>query len=120
MQSKLLTITALGQGFFYVLTGLWPMVSMSTFVAVTGPKTDLWLVNTVGVLVLCSGLVILLAAFRKAVPGEILLLAVGNAIGLCAIDIIYVSVGRIDPIYLADAVAEIGIVVLYTASVLRK
>ncbi|RPH38124.1 hypothetical protein EHM92_00860 [bacterium] len=119
MQTNLLRITALGQGLYYVLTGLWPLVSMSTFLAVTGPKTDLWLVNTVGILVLVSGLVVFFAALRKAVTLEILLLAAGSALGLCAIDIIYVSIGRIDPIYLADATAEIVIVALYTASILR-
>ncbi len=43
-----------------------------------------------------------------------------TAIGLCAIDIVYVSVGRILPIYLADATAEIILVSLYTASILRR
>lgn len=120
MQSKLLRITALGQGVYYILTGVWPLISMSTFLRVTGPKYDLWLVNTVGILVLVSGLVIFLAALRWKVTNEILLLAVGSALGLCAIDIIYVSIERILPIYLADATAEIILVVLYTASILRR
>ena len=36
------------QGLFYVVTGLWPLVSLSTFEFVTGPKTDDWLVHMVG------------------------------------------------------------------------
>lgn len=120
VQDKLLRLTALGQGLYYALTGLWPLVSMSTFLAVTGPKTDLWLVNTVGVLVLVSGLVIFFSALRRRMTMEILLLAVGSALGLCAIDIIYVSIGRILPIYLADATAEIILVALYSASILRR
>ena len=62
MQGRLVTFTALAQGLYYAFTGVWPLISMSSFLAVTGPKTDLWLVNTVGILVLCSGLVIFLAA----------------------------------------------------------
>jgi hypothetical protein len=93
---------------------------MSTFLTLKGPKTDLWLVNASGILVLVSGLVIFLSALRKAVSMEILLLAVGSALGLCAIDIIYVAIGRISPIYLADAAAEIVLVVLYAASILRN
>lgn len=120
MQNKLLRTVAVGQGLYYALTGLWPLISMSTFLAVTGPKVDLWLVNTVGILVLVSGLTILLAGLRRAVTMEILLLAVGSALGLCAVDIIYVSVGRILPIYLLDATAEIILVGLYTASILRR
>jgi hypothetical protein len=42
---------ALVQGLYFLMTGLWPLVSIGTFQHVTGPKIDLWLVNTVGVLV---------------------------------------------------------------------
>lgn len=29
------------QGTFYLATGIWPLVHIESFVAVTGPKTDL-------------------------------------------------------------------------------
>jgi hypothetical protein len=35
---------ALVQGAFYVATGVWALVDLDSFMAVTGPKTDLWLV----------------------------------------------------------------------------
>ena len=41
--------------FFYVASGLRPIVSMRTFEKVTGPKTDEWLVKTVGLLIAVSG-----------------------------------------------------------------
>jgi hypothetical protein len=31
----------LAHGGFYLLTGVWPLVHMPSFLAVTGPKTDL-------------------------------------------------------------------------------
>jgi hypothetical protein len=34
------------QGIYYLLTGLWPLVSIGTFQMVTGEKTDVWLVHT--------------------------------------------------------------------------
>jgi hypothetical protein len=71
---------------------------------------DLWLVRTVGVLVAVIGAVLVFAARRRAIGAEIMLLAVGSALGLTAIDIIYVLSGTISPIYLADAVAELGLV----------
>jgi hypothetical protein len=43
------------QGGDYLATGLWPLIHMKSFVAVTGPKRDLWLVRTVGILVSCIG-----------------------------------------------------------------
>ena len=42
---------ALAQGAYYLLTGVWPLVSIGTFQRLTGPKADRWLVKTVGVLV---------------------------------------------------------------------
>ena len=36
------------QGAFYLAAGLWPIVHRSSFERATGPKTDFWLVRTVG------------------------------------------------------------------------
>jgi hypothetical protein len=107
---KLLPKIALAQGAFYLATGLWPLIDIDSFQAVTGPKMDLWLVRTVGVLVAVIGAVLVFAARRRTIGAEIMLLAVGSALGLTAIDIIYVLSGTISPIYLADAVAELGLV----------
>ena len=41
--------------------------------------------------------------------GEVVLLAVGSALALAAIDVIYVSNGTISPIYLLDAAAELAL-----------
>lgn len=42
------------QGLYYSISGIWPLLSIDTFMAVTGPKTDIWLVKTVGVLLMGS------------------------------------------------------------------
>jgi hypothetical protein len=106
---KLLSGVALTQGAFYLATGIWPLIDVDSFQAVTGPKTDLWLVRTVGVLVTVIGAVLVTAARRRNFSIEITLLAIGSALGLAAIDVIYVLSGTILPIYLADAAAEIGL-----------
>ncbi len=62
---ELTTWLALGQGLYYALTGLWPLISISTFQAVTGPKAEHWLVRTVGVLVTVIGGVLALAGRRR-------------------------------------------------------
>lgn len=103
------------QGLYCLVTGVWPLVSIETFQAVTGQKTDHlvtgragdhWLVNTVGVLVIVNALVLLLAAWRNRPTPEVVLLAVGSALGLVAIDVIYVAREVLSPIYLADAALE--------------
>jgi hypothetical protein len=106
---QILLVTATIQGGYYLLTGIWALVDIYSFQLVTGPKTDLWLVRTVAVLIAVSGAVLLAAAYRRRISPEIFLLAVGQAIGLMAIDIIYVSMGVISAIYLADAVVQLGL-----------
>src|SRR2546421_8711593 len=97
---------AVAQAVYYALTGLWPLVSIRSFMAVTGPKTDLWLVRTVGVLVLVIGAALFLAGWRHHVSAEVILLATASAAGLAAIDVIYVARKVIARIYLVDAAAE--------------
>ena len=94
----------LGQGAYYAATGLWPLLHMRSFEAVTGPKREDWLVKTVGVLVTAIAGTLLVAA----------LLAVSSAVGLGAIDVLYAARGRIARIYLADAVVEAALLALWT------
>ena len=103
--------------FFYVATGVWPLVHMPSFVAVTGaeskPERAWWLVQTVAVLICVIGSVIGFAAWRRRFTIETVLLAVGGAAGLAAVDLILVPKGIIAPIYLWDAAAEIGLIALW-------
>lgn len=103
------------QGAYFLLTGVWPLVSIRSFQWVTGPKTDHlhtgreadhWLVMTVGVLVTAVAVTLLTAAFRRRLPDEVIVLAIGAALALASIDIIYVSRNVIAPIYLVDAAIE--------------
>jgi hypothetical protein len=104
--APLLRGTALGQGVFYLITGLWPLISRRTFEAVTGPKTDFWLVHTAGLLITVVGSALGLAGLRRRVTPEMALLGTGSAAALSAIDVVYVCLGRISRVYLLDAVAE--------------
>jgi hypothetical protein len=105
--SALLLAVCWVQGMYFLLTGVLPLISIRTFEAITGPKTDKWLVQTVGVLVTVIGAVLLLAAHAQRFSFEIGLLAVGSALGLAAIDIVFVARKRIGRIYLLDAAAEV-------------
>ena len=74
----------MAQGVYYVVSGAWPLVHIDSFQKVTGRKTDLWLVHTVGLQVL--------------------------------IELVYVLKRVISPIYLADAVVELGFIGWWVAS----
>jgi hypothetical protein len=107
---KLITYVCLAQGLYFAVTGIWPLLSIRTFQMVTGRKTDLWLVKTVGVLVSVIGCVLIVTALRGNITLEISLLAVGSAAGLAGIDVMYVTKRRISPIYLLDALIEIALI----------
>jgi len=112
-------MTALLQGGYYVLTGIWPLVSMETFEVVTGPKIEDWLVHTVGVLVIVIGLVLLTAAAQKLVTAPVALLAAGSATALAGIEFFYVLRGVIWPIYMLDAVGEVVLIGLWAVALFR-
>jgi hypothetical protein len=104
---------------YYLVTGVWPLLSIHTFQLVTGPKfdhlprggeADHWLVYAVGLLVTSVALALLVAAWRRSVQPEIAVLALGSAISLTAIDVIFVARQVIAPIYLVDAAIELPLI----------
>ncbi len=100
---------ALMQAAYYVPTGVWPLVGMRSFEWLTGRKTDRWLVQTVGLLVGVVGAMVGLAGERRRVTPEMEGVAVGTALSLAAIDVVFVARRRIRPVYLLDAGANLGI-----------
>jgi hypothetical protein len=107
------------QSAYYGVTGVWPIVHMPSFEAVTGPKIDDWLVHMVGLLAAAIGVVLGAATVRNRVRSpEVVLLAISSAAAFAAIDIWYGVSGRISSIYLADAGVQIGLIVglLFTRS----
>ena len=109
-RATLFRYLSFAQGAYFLVTGIWPLVSIRTFMLVTGPKTDLWLVKTVGAVVGVIGAVLMVAGLRRQTVPEVPLLAVGSAAALTAIDIVYVAKGRIAPIYLLDAASEVALI----------
>lgn len=96
-----------------MITGVWPIVHLPSFLFVTGPKTDLWLVQTVGALLAVIGYALCVAGLRRTVTNEMVIVAVGCAAALAIIDIVFVNRNVIGPIYLLDAAAEIVLVIAW-------
>lgn len=104
------------QGAYYAVTGIWPVVHYRSFAAVTGPKRDVWLVRTVGLVVLGIGIAVGLAGWRGHVTLEIAILAIYSAAALAAVDIIYVLRRVIPPVYLLDGCAELVLIGAWAAA----
>ncbi len=119
----------MGQGAFYLATGLWPIVHLPSFEAVTGPKLEGWLVKTVGAMIAVAGSSMLAAGRARSVgaptallaAGSAAALAAGSAAALAAVDLWYAGVRRrIRPIYLADAVVELALFAGWAPALARR
>jgi hypothetical protein len=103
------------QAAYYAPTAIAPFLSRSAFERVTGRKTEWWLVLTVSALV--GAVAAALALSARGEPGpETALLGAGSAAGMGLIDVVYVSRGRISPVYLLDAAVQLPIAAAWIVS----
>lgn len=98
---------------YFLLTAAWPFVHLESFLAVTGPKTDLWLVKTVALLLLPYILLIVYIEKIKNSPFIMLSIILGS-LGLAGIDLYYYVKGIIRWVYLIDFALEL-IFIIYWA-----
>ena len=113
------------QGVFYITTGIWPLVHMKSFEKVTGPKTDHWLVKTVGLLVAISGLALLRSGLRaKSTATErpqfsqdATLIGIGQAACLGSVSLYYSAIGRISKVYMLDTLVEYSLVLNWIGAI---
>jgi hypothetical protein len=108
------------QGGYYLATGLAPFASRRAFEAVTGPKVDWWLVQTVGALVAAVGGSLAAASRRGRVTPELRALGVSSAAGLAGLEVLHVLRRRISPVYLADAALELAFAAAWLRSAPRR
>jgi hypothetical protein len=103
------------QAAYYLPTAVTPLLSRSAFERVTGRKTEWWLVLTVSALVGAVGAA--LATSVRGHPGtETAVLGAGAAAGMGLIDVVYVSRGRISPVYLVDAALQLPMAAAWVLS----
>lgn len=98
------------QAAYYALSGALPFVSMRLFEKITGPKTDKWLAQTVGLLALSiSGSLYLAVRDNENLTEATVYLSSASALSFAAIDFYYGLTGKISPVYFADAGLECAI-----------
>lgn len=95
------------QAAYYIATGAWPLLSRRSFEAVTGPKTDWWLVQMVGLLAAAIGTTLAVGAREERPAPAVRTLAVLSALSFAGIDTVHALRGRISKIYLGDALVEV-------------
>jgi hypothetical protein len=109
------TAAAFAQGLYYVISGAWALLHIESFQKVTGPKTDLWLVKTVGLMLMGIGGGLIFAGVRQQFDPALVFIAIASAAALLAVEVVYVYKGVISPVYALDAAAEAVFIIWWLA-----
>jgi len=95
------------QAIYTFLTAAWGLIDIDSFMEVTGPKTDIWLVKTVSVLLLPVVVCFFSALFLKMPFLPVFLIAVITTARLASIDFYYTARHTIKWIYAIDGIVEL-------------
>lgn len=106
---------AVGQGAFWIGAGLWPVLHLRSFEAVTGPKVDGWLARSFGAMMTVVGSALVVGGAKHPVRRETKWLAVASALCLGTLDTYFVARRRIRPTYLFDAAVQAGFLAAWAA-----
>ena len=101
------------QGVYTFVTALWALIDVDSFMKVTGPKHDVWLLKTVSALLLALGIGMITEAIVRSYSLPLLILILTSSIGLAIIDFYYSGKEVIWDIYKLDGAAQICFIVLW-------
>jgi hypothetical protein len=107
------------QTIYYLITAVWALVDIRSFIFITGPKTDVWLVKTVAVLLLCICASLGTYFFIKKDFLPVNILAISCCMGFIIIDCYYSFSNVISDVYLVDAAIQL-ILLIYWGIIIVK
>jgi hypothetical protein len=116
---RLLARVPIAHALYFVPTSLVALLSRPLFEAISGRKTDYWLVRTVASLLTVVGAAVGWAGAKDRITPEIAALAVGYFAALTAIDVVYVVKLRISHVYLLDGVGNLLLIAGWAAALAR-
>lgn len=116
--NKMLGNVFLFQGAYFIITGIWPLLGIDSFITATGPKQDLWLVEMIGLLSASIGLTFIVASLRRQkLP---LVLGYSVAFSFLFMDLIYVIKGVIGRVYLLDGAVQLLFIAAISFLVVKR
>lgn len=117
-QNKTINGLFIFQGCYFVVTGVWPVVNIASFMMATGPKQETWMAQMVGLLSISIGLTFLRSALRRR--GLPIFLGYLVSLSFFTMDIVFVANGTIRPVYLIDAAIQLLFLILLSVLLLIK
>lgn len=91
------------QGVYYLVTALWPVINLESFLLFVGPKPDRFIFWTVDLLIIAIGSTILLGV-RNSDQGTTTFLGIISAIAFMTVELIFA--GKISPFFWVDFTIE--------------
>jgi hypothetical protein len=79
---------------FYVVTGLWPIIHLRSFEAITGCKREGWLAQSMGGLIAAVGVALIAGSLEKWPSEALKWLGMGSAIALGMADLVFAKKNR--------------------------
>ena len=114
MNGRMFRVTVTAQAGYALITGVWPLIHIASFLEVTGPKTDIWLVKTVGALLIpvsaCLSLFLFMPSLDKR---PAVLLGSLCCIAFICIDCYYALTDVISDVYLLDGLIQVGLLICW-------
>ncbi|HEX2935014.1 MAG TPA: hypothetical protein VHO72_06640 [Bacteroidales bacterium] len=106
-QQQFIKHVATVQGIYYFVTGAWALFHARSFMYITGPKTDIWLLRLVGILTIAISLLLFVTAKKRKLSLESIVVILFGGFSYLTIDVIYSLAGRISFVYLYDALIQL-------------
>jgi hypothetical protein len=106
-QQHFIRNVALAQGIYFFITGAWAIFHAKSFMLITGPKTDIWLLRLVGMLTVGISWVLFIVVKRKKQSLESMVLILFSGFSYLTIDVVYSLSGIIRYVYLYDAIIQL-------------
>jgi hypothetical protein len=108
------------QGIYTMVTAVWPILHIKSFMEVTGYKEDVWLVKTVAAVLIAIAACFLDAARAPHFNRPVAVLAITSAVALAIVDFYYSVTDVISNIYQLDGLLQIAFLVSWIAILVIK
>jgi hypothetical protein len=108
------------QSIYTLITAVWPIIHIESFMEVTGSKTDVWLVKTVGALLIPVAVCLLTYVFIDTDKRPALALGGLTSVAFICIDFYYSLTDVISDIYMADGFLQILFLIVWSYIGLRR
>ncbi len=117
--NKLKRYILLIQTIYILITALWPLVDMESFVRISGSKMDVERVKTVSLLLLALAAIMLFSLVKRRITHIVIVMAFVCATAFLSYDLLHILTGRISSVYLLDGFVQLSFLFAWTISLAR-